>query len=217
MKVFHFRPHRWSLTVVLLFLLTLVITATAYADDPIPVPVPFPTDAPAAPVSDPAAPAPAAPAEGAPADAAPAVPVAAPADAPVGVMQSQLFARLNAIRAEKGLPPLKYNLKLETAAQVHVVDMQSHGLRSHAGSDGSQYYDRIINAGYHMADRWGAANETIGWGNNLDRQVSWWMNSTTHRNIILSGNYTEVGIGYAGDPNSKWGHWWVVDYARPAQ
>ncbi len=207
MKVSHFRPHRWSLTVVLLLLLTIVITVPAYADDPLPFP--FPTDT-TAPAPDPVT-------TDAPAAPTVALPAPAPADAPSGVMQTQLFERINAIRAERGLPALKYNLKLEAASQAHVVDMQSHNLRSHSGSNGSMYYDRIINAGYTMASRWGAANETIGWGNNLDRQINWWMNSTVHRNIMLSSNYTEIGIGYVGDPNNRWGHWWVVDYARPAQ
>ncbi len=134
---------------------------------------------------------------------------------PSGTVQRQLFDRINAIRAEHGLPAFKYSLKLEIAAQTHVMDMQRNDLRSHRGSDGSMYYERLVAAGYKTADRWGTANETIGWGNNLDRQVTWWMNSTVHRNIILSSRYTEIGIGYSGDPNAKWGHWWTVNYAVP--
>lgn len=188
-----FRRWWWLSATVFALLSTLLFTPT-YADDPIAT-----TDAP-------------------PADEASTpstTTLASIPDAPGGEMQAQLFQRINAIRAEHGLPAFQYSLKLEIAAQTHVVDMQSHGLRSHRGSDGSMYYERLTAAGYTPAERWGSANETIGWGNNLDRQISWWMNSTIHRNIILSSHYTEIGIGYAGDPAQRWGHWWTVNYAVP--
>jgi uncharacterized protein YkwD len=133
---------------------------------------------------------------------------------PGGDIQQQLFDRLNAIRAERGLAPFAYNSALEAAAQRHTNDMQRNSLRSHRGSDGSNYYERMVAAGYTPSARWGAANETIGWGNNLDRMVNWWMNSPVHRSIILSSAYTEIGIGYAGNPAQRWGHWWTVDYGK---
>lgn len=181
----------WWLSAIALVVLSTILLAPAFADDPVPAPE-TPTDG----------------------VVSPSTPATVP-DAPSGEMQRQLFERINAIRAEHGLAPFHYNLKLETAAQTHTVDMQSHGLRSHKGSDGTMYYERLVTAGYTPADRWGAANETIGWGNNLDRQISWWMNSSVHRSIILSSHYTEIGIGYVGDPNARWGHWWTVDYAVP--
>jgi uncharacterized protein YkwD len=186
-----FRRWWWLAATVFALLSALLFTPT-YADDPIAT-----TDAP--PANDPAI---------------AIAPIPTP-NAPTGEMQIQLFQRINAIRAEHGLPPFQYNLKLENAAQSHVTDMQSHGLRSHRGSNGSTYYDRMVAAGYTPTERWGAANETIGWGNNLDRQISWWMNSAVHRSIILSSHYTEIGIGYTGDPAQRWGHWWVVNYAVP--
>jgi uncharacterized protein YkwD len=134
---------------------------------------------------------------------------------PSGDMQRQLFDRLNAIRADYGLAPFSYSTALEVAAQRHTNDMQANSWRSHRGTDGTMYYDRMVAAGYRPASRWGAANETIGWGNNLDRQITWWMNSPVHRGIILSSKYTEIGIGYGGNPAQRWGHWWTVDYGIP--
>lgn len=137
------------------------------------------------------------------------------AHVPGGEMQQQLFDRLNAIRIEYGLPPFRYNSALEAAAQRHTNDMQQNSRRSHRGTDGSMYYDRVLDAGYTPAERWGATNETIGWGNGLERQINWWMNSPVHRSIILSSAYVEIGVGYAGNPAQRWGHWWTVDFARP--
>lgn len=193
MKYQTFRRWWWLSALVLAFLSTTLLIP-AFADDPAPAPESAPTDGAVAPLTTTLVPLP---------------------DAPSGEMQKQLFERINAIRAEHGLPAFQYNLKLEMAAQTHTVDMQSHGLRSHRGTDGSMYYERLVTAGYTPAERWGSANETIGWGNNLDRQMSWWMNSSVHRSIILSSHYTEIGIGYVGDPNQRWGHWWTVNYALP--
>jgi uncharacterized protein YkwD len=184
-----FRRWWWLSAIALVFLSTLLLFP-AYADDPVPTPDSPPTDGLVSPLTP--------------------IP-----DAPSGEMQQQLLVRINGIRAEHGLPAFQYSLKLESAAQTHVVDMQSHGLRSHRGTDGSMYYERLVAAGYTPAERWGSANETIGWGNNLERQISWWMNSSVHRSIILSSHYTEIGIGYVGDANARWGHWWTVNYAVP--
>lgn len=186
----------WWLSVLVLTLLTTFLLVPAFADDPLPATDTPSPDGASVPLTTTLAPAPT-------------------PDVPSGDMQRQLFEHINTIRAEHGLPAYQYSLKLESAAQTHVVDMQSHGLRSHRGSDGSMYYERLATAGYTTAEPWGAANETIGWGNNLDRQINWWMNSGVHRSIILSSHYTEIGIGYIGDPTARWGHWWTVNYALP--
>jgi uncharacterized protein YkwD len=178
----------------LVFLLSLLLLQSAYADDPAPATAEQTINTELFSVTAPTAP----------------VPVV-----PAGALQKQLFDTINNIRVEHGLPAYQYSVKLEMAAQTHVADMQSHNLRSHRGSDGSMYYERLAAAGYVTAEPWGAANETIGWGNNLERQVNWWMNSPVHRSIILSNHYTEIGIGYVGNPDQRWGHWWTVNYALP--
>jgi uncharacterized protein YkwD len=41
------------------------------------------------------------------------------------------------------------------------------------------------------------------------------MNSTPHRNNLLSPNYTQFGVGYVYDANSDFGGYFVVVFARP--
>lgn len=125
--------------------------------------------------------------------------------------EHQMLERLNAVRADYGLHPLTINSNLETAADAHVAESASRNWMSHYGADGSTYYDRAARAGYTGS----RVNEAVGWGYNLDRMLTWWLNSPVHRPILLSAEYTEIGIGYLGNPNDRWGHWWVINFATP--
>ena len=133
------------------------------------------------------------------------------ADGP-GVVQMRyaMLKQINQARASYGLYPYQLDNRLLQAAQAHVADRYDVNYHSHRGSNGSNYYQRIRQAGYMPIQ----ANETIGWGYNLDRQVNWWLNSRIHRWLLLSSRYDEIGIGYSGNPNSRGDHWWVVKYAR---
>jgi len=39
--------------------------------------------------------------------------------------------------------------------------------------------------------------------------VAWWMNSPTHRAAILNATYRDIGVGYAYNPWSSYGHYWT--------
>jgi hypothetical protein len=41
-----------------------------------------------------------------------------------------------------------------------------------------------------------------------------WMNSTGHRNNILSTNYWEIGVGYATAGGSTYGRYWTQDFGQ---
>ncbi|MCB0077032.1 MAG: CAP domain-containing protein [Anaerolineales bacterium] len=128
-------------------------------------------------------------------------------------MTADMFDRINSIRISYGLAPFTRNALLDQAAQAHVDEGAARGWLSHYGVNGSTYYQRVAATGYDAVK----VNECIGWGYNLDRMINFWMNSRVHRNMLLSSTYTEVGIGYVGNPNNTWGHWWVVDVALPSQ
>lgn len=126
------------------------------------------------------------------------------------VQQEQLLLqRLNEVRASHGLAPVTANPLLNSAARGHVTEARSRNWMSHFGANGSTYTDRIVGTGYVPA----TTNEIIGWGYNMERQITWWLNSPVHRRIILSPDYVEVGLGYSGDPSRTWGHLWVVNWA----
>ena len=122
-----------------------------------------------------------------------------------------MLNQINQVRASYGLYPYQLDERLSEAAQDHVADRYNLNYHSHWGSDGSNYYQRIRRAGYFPFQ----ANETIGWGMNVNQQMNWWLNSRIHRSILLSTRYQHIGIGYMGNPAYRGGHWWAIKYAQP--
>jgi uncharacterized protein YkwD len=154
------------------------------------------------------------------------VPTSAPVSPPVPVgsvplpvlddaaMEQWVADQLNQQRIARGLPPLAWVPELAEAARKHSRDMADHGFNGHMGSDGSDSRQRIADAGY----AWTARGEIIGWGYGGDpgKMVSWWMSCPVHRPIILSGRFSDFGVGYVSDPESEWGYYWTVDFGRRA-
>jgi uncharacterized protein YkwD len=65
---------------------------------------------------------------------------------------------------------------------------------THTGSDGSNAGTRIARAGF-AAGAWGE-NVAAGYGSAAS-VVTGWMGSTGHRENILNGAFTQIGVGYA--------------------
>jgi uncharacterized protein YkwD len=94
------------------------------------------------------------------------------------------------------VPPLEWNAKLEYAATKHSQEMQSHNYFSHTGKNGSSPSARVTQAGYI----WRATGENIASGYRNERDViAGWIQSVTHCKNIMSANFTEVGVGRAGN------------------
>jgi uncharacterized protein YkwD len=129
------------------------------------------------------------------------------------LFECQVIHLINQERANHGIPPLTSNLLLHTAARGHSTNMAQNNFFSHTGLDGSSPGDRITAAGYV----WSTWGENIAAGYSTPAQVvAGWMSSTQgHREAILNPNYTEVGIGYAYNNSSTWGHYWTTDFGRP--
>jgi uncharacterized protein YkwD len=143
-----------------------------------------------------------------------ATPTAAPTGTPVPpddlAIEQSVVDLINQNRSASGLSPLTLVSELTQAARRHSRDMADNNLTEHTGSDGSNGGQRMQEAGYEWA--WWA--ETIGWGfsGNPASMVNWWMNSSIHRGIILSDSLEDLGVGYARNPGSDYGHYWTVNY-----
>lgn len=117
----------------------------------------------------------------------------------------QLYVYLNAARAAFGLPPLAYNYELSAVAQAHARDKASFPENPHSGSDGTTGAERLLRGGY----RGGYAGEATAWGFADPRlAVEFWMNSDTHRPLILNRLTDEIGVGFVEDfaTTNVW-HW----------
>jgi uncharacterized protein YkwD len=121
---------------------------------------------------------------------------------------------LNQHRGDNGLFSLSLVSELTQAARWHVLDMAENDFTGHTGSDGSNAAERMQDAGYDPLF-WG---EIIGWGfgGSAESMVDWWMNSPTHRSIILSTRFEDFGVGYVYLAGSEWGHYWTVVFGTRA-
>jgi uncharacterized protein YkwD len=123
---------------------------------------------------------------------------------------SELLALINAARAEAGVPKLALNAQLSEAAQRHSLDTACNNLISHTGSDGSSIGQRIAAAGYSPS----YYLEIIAIGGPQDA-MSQWMGEALHRNAVLDRNVSEIGIGYAFNPDGLYGGHFTVVMASP--
>ena len=129
-----------------------------------------------------------------------------PIDFPTGTTAAeQLYAYINAARGQFSLPPLAYGYELSAAAQGHAQDKALFPADAHTGSDGTTSAERLLRSGYGG----GYAGEATAWGFAEPRlAVEFWMNSDSHRVLLLSRAATDVGVGYVEDYSTEnvW-HW----------
>lgn len=124
---------------------------------------------------------------------------------------------LNRVRAEHGLPPLRLNARLSSAARRQSRDMVRHRYFSHVSRNGRSPVDRIRSTHYvpRSASWW--LGENIGWGSGPLAQpaamVRAWMHSPEHRANILSRHFRDIGIGIVpGAPVGGGGATYTTDF-----
>lgn len=110
------------------------------------------------------------------------------------------------------VPALRMNAALRSAARDHAADMARNNYFSHDSQDGREAWDRMEAAGYAYQ----AAGENIAAGSDTAAGVmDQWMTSPGHCKNIMSGSFTEVGVGYSFHAESQYRHYWVQDFGAP--
>jgi uncharacterized protein YkwD len=125
---------------------------------------------------------------------------------------------LNDERAAAGLRPVAEAQGLTRPSAAYSARMVAESFFAHVAPDGSSLVDRLTAARYIDPDGDWTVGENIAWGQGdlaTPRNITVaWMNSPGHRHNILSGEFTEVGIGIAtgtpGDPS--WGATYTTDF-----
>lgn len=139
----------------------------------------------------------------------PAPPPPASGDTPeaLDAFEQEVLELTNAIRAEAGLPALRFDPALSAAADKHSRDMAEKNYFSHTQPDGDTLGDRVRDEGYN----YGRAGENIAAGYRTPEDVvEGWMNSSGHRANILNANFEEIGVGYHGDAGADtYTHYWT--------
>jgi uncharacterized protein YkwD len=131
------------------------------------------------------------------------VSAAAPTQAPSGIdrrseLEREVLRELNRVRSVRGLEQLRSVTGLRAAAAAHSKSMLEVGFFDHASADGTTFDRRLRR---HYPDRgwqvWSVGETLLATSANLDSQliVAEWIKSRSHRKIILTPAWRDVGIG----------------------
>ena len=132
-----------------------------------------------------------------------------PACPPGAADRSAVMCEINAARADAGRGLLRYRPSLAEASGAHSADMVARRYFAHESPEGEGPADRAWDAGYMKhADSW-RIGEILLWSRGARltaaRAIDMWLDSPSHRRILLSPRYRDVGAGLApgapvGDP-----------------
>jgi len=132
--------------------------------------------------------------------------------------EQEVMERVNTVRAENGLPPLKRASLLDDAARYHATDMGQDNYFNHDSYDRSG--GSLVKACAWSAriqsyyPNWRSLAENIAVGYATPESVmNGWMGSSGHRANILSTSNWEIGVGYY-EGSGSWYRYWVQDLGR---
>ncbi|MDX6535395.1 MAG: hypothetical protein QOJ13_3485 [Gaiellales bacterium] len=116
--------------------------------------------------------------------------------------RSVLLKRINEVRHAHGLPALRASKALTKVAAKHSYSMIRGRYFAHTSPGGSTLQKRVLASGFVDGYSW-TAGENLAWGTGnraLPRYVvKGWMNSPTHRAILMTSGFRYVGISrYCG-------------------
>jgi uncharacterized protein YkwD len=108
-------------------------------------------------------------------------------------------------------PALEMDEIIRVASRLHSDDMATQNYFEHTSLDGRQFGDRMTDAGFTGGAPWG---ENIAAGSATPEDVvRGWMGSPGHCANIMSPQFRVIGIGYAFDGGSTFGHYWTQNFA----
>lgn len=128
--------------------------------------------------------------------------------APSTETHKALFDAVNKFRADNGLEPLVYSVRLEMAADAHVQDLYEREFFAHINPDGENPGKRAVRLGFcheYVGENIAAGQKTVE-----AAQIAW-ENSTSHRDNMLQPQYKFVGVGVYQDPNGRM--YWAQELA----
>src|SRR5581483_11169076 len=117
------------------------------------------------------------------------------------IYSAVIVSLTNQDRAATNLSVLSPNPLLAAAAQQKANDMAARGYFSHISPDGLTPWYWMSQAGYPYL--YAGENLAVDFTDSNDVERAW-MNSPLHRENILNGHFTEIGIGIAkGNLNGR--------------
>lgn len=131
-------------------------------------------------------------------------------------LADRMIRRVNQVRKEHGLAPMKLERLLAKAAAGHARDMAENDFLGHRGSDGLRLMLRVQRTGYKFKH---VAENVAGGLSSPEKTVDNWMADRDHRVNLLDPNMCRVGAGHAfvegDDGKVRHRHYWTLIMARP--
>jgi uncharacterized protein YkwD len=132
-------------------------------------------------------------------------------EAAPGQAREALLCEINKVRARHELRRLGGDDRLSKAARRHAADMVDRHYFSHYSPAGADVADRARRTGYAKGECSWRLGEVLAWGvagrSTAAATVRAWMDSPTHREILVSARYSDLGVGMvAGTPEPAYPH-----------
>lgn len=118
----------------------------------------------------------------------------APERLPASVLSGTVVALTNGERADRNLPTLTRNAKLDEAAQMKAQDMAAKGYYAHVSPEGVTPMYWVEKAGYKYLM---IGENLVVNRKDAEQVVDAFMGSPGHRANILRTDFTEIGVGVA--------------------
>jgi uncharacterized protein YkwD len=121
------------------------------------------------------------------------------------VVRDAMLCEIARVRERRSARALRASGELDLAAGRHAADMFERRYFSHVSPGGGDLGDRARRAGFAKRSCWWTVGEVLSWGmgsrSTAAGTVRAWMASPSHRRILISRRYGQVGLGLqAGTP-----------------
>ena len=111
-------------------------------------------------------------------------------------LERAVLVEINAVRRQKGVAPLRVNVRLRAAADAHSTAMATRGFFAHESADGSSFWKRVARYYPRGRGRWSVGENLLWSSPSVDAagSVRMWLNSAPHRKNLLAGQWREIGL-----------------------
>ena len=135
------------------------------------------------------------------------------------VVVEQVLDYLNAFRAQpracgprsyEAAAPLRWELRLEQAAQGHAAELAQGEELNHMAANGRSLRERLRGKGYiafRVGENLAAGQESV------DEALLTWSSSAKHCENIMQADFRDVALACAGGPG-KYARYWVLNLGR---
>lgn len=114
-------------------------------------------------------------------------------------LEAEVVREVNRIRVEHGLRPLRAAPSLRMAARTHSRSMLAAGVFGHDSPDGTSFNKRIRrfygDRGWQTWSVGEALLASSGQDITASAIVSAWLDSPSHREVVLASSWRDVGVG----------------------